>query len=150
MADNYFDSSGSLDDIGELIRVVRKVMQGHLILDNVLIEKLIGYYERHASESGHLSPRELEVIYRGCKGMTVQEIASDLQSSPEDVEVIQGLLEDGVKRGEFPKVDPHLMFKALGGLFMGLVFMGDRKEPVTDKDVESLLNKLITDPNLNN
>ena len=84
----------SLDDIGELIRVVRKVLQGHLILDNVLIEKLIGYYERHASESGHLSPRELEVIYRGCKGMTVQEIASDLQSSPEDVEVIQGLLEE--------------------------------------------------------
>ena len=84
----------SLDDIGELIRVVRKVMQGHLILDNVLIDKLIGYYERHASDSGHLSPRELEVIYRGCKGMTVQEIASDLQSSPEDVEVIQGLLEE--------------------------------------------------------
>ena len=84
----------SLDDIGELIRVVRKVMQGHLILDNVLIEKLIGYYERHASDSGHLSPRELEVIYRGCKGMTVREIASDLQSSPEDVEVIQGLLEE--------------------------------------------------------
>ena len=84
----------SLDDIGELIRVVRKVMQGHLILDNVLIEKLIGYYERHASDSGHLSSRELGVIYRGCKGMTVQEIASDLQSSPEDVEVIQGLLEE--------------------------------------------------------
>ncbi len=84
----------SLDDIGELIRVVRKVMQGHLILDNVLIEKLIGYYERHASDSGHLSSRELGVIYRGCKGMTVQEIASDLQSSPEDVEVIQGLIEE--------------------------------------------------------
>ncbi|HCE75635.1 MAG TPA: hypothetical protein DEP04_03325 [Dehalococcoidia bacterium] len=84
----------SLDDIGELIRVVRKVMQGHLILDNVLIEKLIGYYERHASDSGHLSSRELEVIYRGCKGMTVQEIATDLQSSPEDVEVIQRLLEE--------------------------------------------------------
>lgn len=83
----------SLDDIGELIRVVRKVMQGHLILDNALIEKLIGYYERHASDSGNLSPRELEVIFRGCKGMTVQEIASDLQSSPEDVEVIQGLIE---------------------------------------------------------
>ena len=42
------------------------------------------------------------------------------------------------------------MFKALGGLFMGLVFMGDRKEPVTDKDVESLLNELITSPNLKN
>ena len=62
--------------------------------------------------------------------------------------VIQELLEDGVKKGEFPKVNPQLMFKALGGLFMGLVFMGDRKEPVTDKDVENLLNELITDPNL--
>ena len=64
--------------------------------------------------------------------------------------IIQGLLEDGVKQGEFPKVDPQLMFKALGGLFMGLVFMGDKKEPVTDKDVESLLNELITSPNLKN
>ena len=64
--------------------------------------------------------------------------------------VIQGLLEDGVKQGEFPKVNPQLMFKALGGLFMGLVFMGDRKEPVTDKEVENLLNELITSPNLNN
>ncbi|MFL2982923.1 MAG: TetR/AcrR family transcriptional regulator [Candidatus Neomarinimicrobiota bacterium] len=64
--------------------------------------------------------------------------------------IIQGLLEDGVKKGEFPKVNPQLMFKALGGLFMGLVFMGDRKEPVTDKDVECLLNELITSPNLNN
>ena len=40
------------------------------------------------------------------------------------------------------------MFKALGGLFMGLVFMGDREEPVTDKDVEKLLNQLITDPTI--
>tara|TARA_Y100001970_G_scaffold196588_1_gene239085 strand:- start:151 stop:747 length:597 start_codon:yes stop_codon:yes gene_type:complete len=61
--------------------------------------------------------------------------------------VIQGLLEDGIERGEFPQVDPQLMFKALGGLFMGLVFMGDRKEPVTDKDVEKLLNELIIEPN---
>jgi len=61
--------------------------------------------------------------------------------------VIQGLLEDGIEKGEFPKVDSQLMFKALGGLFMGLVFMGDRKEPVTDKDVEKLLNELIIEPN---
>ena len=31
---------------------------------------------------------------------------------------------------------------------MGLVFMGDRDEPVTDKDVEKLLNQLITDPTI--
>ena len=62
--------------------------------------------------------------------------------------VIKGLLEDGVKSGEFPNVNPNHMFKALGGLFMGLVFMGDREEPVTDKDVEKLLNQLITDPTI--
>ena len=61
--------------------------------------------------------------------------------------VIQGLLEDGIKAGEFPKINPELMFKALGGLFMGLVFMGNKKEPVSEKDVEELLNQLITDPN---
>jgi AcrR family transcriptional regulator len=64
--------------------------------------------------------------------------------------IIQGLLEDGIKQDEFPQVNPQLMFKALGGLFMGLVFMGDKKEPVTDKDVENLLNELIRDPKLNN
>ena len=84
----------SLDDIGELIRIVRKVMLGHLILDNALIEKLIGYYERHSSDSGNLSGRELEVISRGCKGMNLQEIASDLEIPPADVEVIQGLVEE--------------------------------------------------------
>ena len=61
--------------------------------------------------------------------------------------VIQGLLEDGIEIGEFPKVDPQLMFKALGGLFMGLVFMGNKEDPVTDKDVEKLLNELIIEPN---
>ena len=64
--------------------------------------------------------------------------------------VIQGLIEDGVKEGEFPNIDSKLMFKALGGLFMGLVFMGDRNETVSDKEVEALLNKLITDPTLVN
>ena len=61
--------------------------------------------------------------------------------------VIQGLLEDGIKAGEFPRLNSQLMFKALGGLFMGLVFMGNKNEPVTEKDVEKLLNQLITDPN---
>tara|TARA_B100001173_G_C15885845_1_gene503464 strand:- start:52 stop:642 length:591 start_codon:yes stop_codon:yes gene_type:complete len=60
--------------------------------------------------------------------------------------VIQGLLEDGIKAGEFPKINPKLMFKALGGLFVGLIFMGNKKKPVTEHEVEKLLNQLITDP----
>ena len=59
---------------------------------------------------------------------------------------IQGLLEDGIKEGEFPKLDPQLLFKALGGLFMGLVLMGNRQTPVSENDIEELINQLITDP----
>ena len=59
---------------------------------------------------------------------------------------LKGLLEDGVNAGEFPTIDPQLLFKALGGLFMGLVLMGDRNKLVSQKDVEKLLNQLITDP----
>lgn len=60
--------------------------------------------------------------------------------------IIQGLLEDGIKKGEFPKLNPQLLFKAMGGLFMGLVFMGDKSSPVSSKDIEELLTQLITDP----
>ena len=62
--------------------------------------------------------------------------------------VIQGLLEDGVKAGEFPKLDTQLLFKAMGGLFMGLVFSNDKKDPVSEMDVEELLTKLITTPDI--
>ena len=63
--------------------------------------------------------------------------------------VIQGLLEDGVKASEFPKLDPQLLFKAMGGLFMGLVFSNDKKDPISERDVEELLNQLIINPTKN-
>lgn len=56
--------------------------------------------------------------------------------------VISTLLEEGIKLGEFPKSKPKVLFKALGGLFMGLVLMGKDK-PVSKKDIEQLLNNLI-------
>jgi len=59
---------------------------------------------------------------------------------------LQSLLEDGIKTGEFPNINPKLLFKAMGGLFMGLVLMGDRNKTVSEKDIEELLNQLITNP----
>ena len=56
--------------------------------------------------------------------------------------VIMTLLEDGIKLGEFPETKPKVLFKALGGLFMGLVLMGNDKK-VSKKDVEKMLNELI-------
>ena len=60
--------------------------------------------------------------------------------------VIQGILEDGIKVGEFPDINPKLLFKAMGGLFMGLVLMDDKNEPVSEKEIEKLLNQLISGP----
>ena len=60
--------------------------------------------------------------------------------------ILRGLLEDGIKQKEFPQLDSGLMFKAIGGLFTGMIFLGDKKESVAEKDVEALLNKLITKP----
>ena len=62
--------------------------------------------------------------------------------------VIHTLLEEGIKLGEFPKSKPKMLFKALGGLFMGLVLMGKDK-PVSKKSIEKLLNDLIPHPNSN-
>ena len=59
---------------------------------------------------------------------------------------LQSLLEDGIKIGEFPNINSKLLFKAMGGLFMGLVLMGDRNKTVSEKDIEELLNQLITNP----
>ena len=63
-----------------------------------------------------------------------------------EVGTIFMFLEDGVKAGEFPNINPQLLFKAMGGLFMGLVLMGDRKKQVSEKDIEELLNQLIMNP----
>lgn len=59
---------------------------------------------------------------------------------------LHSLLEEGIKAGEFPDVNPKLLFKAMGGLFMGLVLMGDKKDPVSQNDIENLLNQLISNP----
>jgi len=59
---------------------------------------------------------------------------------------LHSLLEDGIKSGEFPNIDSKLLFKAMGGLFMGLVLMGDKKSPTSEKDIEKLIKQLISEP----
>jgi len=56
------------------------------------------------------------------------------------------LLKESVKIGEFPNIDPNLLFKALGGLFMGVVLMGDKNKEVSESDIEKLLNQIIANP----
>ena len=59
--------------------------------------------------------------------------------------ILQSLLEDGIERKEFPKLNSNLMFKAIGGLFTGLIFFGDKKKTsISEEEVEALLNNLIS------
>ena len=60
--------------------------------------------------------------------------------------ILQSLLEEGVKAEEFPNINPKLLFKAIGGLFMGIVLMGDRNKPISEKNIEELLTQLIMNP----
>ena len=56
---------------------------------------------------------------------------------------LRGLLEEGMDKGEFPKLDPELLFRAIGGLFHGLLFLGDGRESVTEQEIDELLTKLL-------
>ena len=69
----------SLDDIGELIRTVSLVQQRYFVLDKVLVEKLIGYYNRHSdSSSSNFSSQQLQIISLNCNGMDLNEISNEL------------------------------------------------------------------------
>ena len=69
----------SLDDIGELIRTVNLVQQRYFVLDKVLVEKLIGYYNRHSdSSSSNFTDQQLEIIALNCNGMDLNEISNEL------------------------------------------------------------------------
>ena len=56
------------------------------------------------------------------------------------------LLQESIEVGEFPKIDSKLLFKALGGLFMGVVLMGNKEKPVSKNEIEKLLNQIIANP----
>ena len=56
------------------------------------------------------------------------------------------LLEEGIKAKEFPNLNSKLLFRAIGGFFMGTVLMGDKNDPVSEEDIEELLNQLIIHP----
>ena len=79
-----------------------------------------------------------------------QKITFDLQPWKEYQDrlysLLNDLLEEGVKKGQFPNINPKLLFKAMGGLFMGLVLMGDKNKPVSEKDIEELISQLIMNP----
>ena len=59
---------------------------------------------------------------------------------------IKSLLKESIELGEFPNVNPELLFNALGGLFMGVVFANKKNKIISKSEIEELLNNIISNP----
>ena len=57
---------------------------------------------------------------------------------------LQQLLDEGMKIGEFPKVESHLLFKAIGGSFHGILLMGDEQQSLSRQNIEDLFSRLLS------
>ena len=55
---------------------------------------------------------------------------------------LQSIVDEGMKEGDFADIKPELFMKAVGGIFHGIVFMGEQKK-LEEKDIESLISNFI-------
>ncbi len=49
-------------------------------------------------------------------------------------------------QSEFPQISPDLLLKAIGGLFHGLLLLGQGKEKTSEKEVEELIASFLVLP----
>ena len=79
----------SLDDIGELIRVVEAVAQGGTVLDQELVQKIVRLMiETETTGISELDPTEREVYELLVGGFEDSEIARTLRLTVEDIKAI--------------------------------------------------------------
>ena len=55
---------------------------------------------------------------------------------------LQSVVDEGIEQGDFSDIKPELFMKAVGGIFHGIVFMGEQKK-LKEKDIESLISNFI-------
>tara|TARA_B100000029_G_C17609576_1_gene969009 strand:- start:12815 stop:13420 length:606 start_codon:yes stop_codon:yes gene_type:complete len=57
---------------------------------------------------------------------------------------LRGLLEEGMANSEFPQTDAELLFRAIGGLFHGILFLGSEEKEVSREDIQKLFDQFLT------
>ena len=57
--------------------------------------------------------------------------------------VFQGLLEEGMAKGEFPEMQSDIMMRAIGGLFHGLFFLGHGEKRMSRETMEEFITSFI-------
>ena len=58
--------------------------------------------------------------------------------------VFQGLLEEGMAKGEFPVMQSDIMMRAIGGLFHGLFFLGHGNKKMSRDMMEEFITSFIS------
>ena len=57
---------------------------------------------------------------------------------------LRELLEQGISNNQFPNTDSEILFKAIGGLFHGVLFLGDEgNKQVSRNDIKNLLKQFL-------
>ena len=57
---------------------------------------------------------------------------------------LRGLLEEGINNKLFPKANSEILFKAIGGLFHGVLFLGNEEtKQVSKADIKKLLEQFL-------
>tara|TARA_B000000532_G_C18847639_1_gene397989 strand:- start:527 stop:1135 length:609 start_codon:yes stop_codon:yes gene_type:complete len=57
---------------------------------------------------------------------------------------LRELLEEGISNNQFPNTDSEILFKAIGGLFHGVLFLGDEgNKQVSRNDIKNLLQQFL-------
>lgn len=57
--------------------------------------------------------------------------------------VLQGLIEEGIAKNEFPDIDSSMLLKGLGGLFHGVIFLGNQDEPISEESIENFFAQFL-------
>lgn len=57
--------------------------------------------------------------------------------------ILLNLIEEGIKKDQFPQLEPQLVLKALGGLFHGLVFWGKDNQKTSEDAIEAMLDSML-------
>lgn len=83
----------SLNDISEIVRVVKAVSKGQAVLDSAIVQKLLALYRlKTASQSSALTEIEEAILELMLEGYDDSDIAHTLGLPPESVEVLSDSL----------------------------------------------------------
>ena len=134
MTNEMFDDSWK-DTAKQIMQIYTMRTTGSYI--DVKGSAVIWRFQDTDKDFGNMQAKEL----KDHLAAVLKRFAVQIITGKETVEVRP----EGVDKGDFKDIKPELFMKAVGGIFHGIVFMGDQKK-LEEKDIESLISNFIYPP----